>query len=82
MGYEPLLKPGIHDIPADKIKEIFADSYVALRGNEDERAYRRGNFGFSREEQPQGIARVIIGNLAGPAMHQPVESIPVPGLEV
>ena len=37
--------------------------YLALHGNQEERCYWLGNFGFSREEEPRGIARVAFDSM-------------------
>ena len=39
--------------------------YLALHGNQEERCYWLGNFGFSREEEPRGIVRIAFDTMKG-----------------
>lgn len=50
---------GLLDNPT--IKSRFGlDVYVSIMGDEPQRSYWRGWFGFDRDEQPKGIARVMV----------------------
>ena len=50
---------GLLDNPT--IKSRFGlDVYVSIMGDEPQRSYWRGWFGFDRDEKPKGIARVMV----------------------